>query len=61
VDWQRRGLGFSDGGFSRIGPKKGEVTANWAKLRNKELQRVACISGDQIKKEMGETCSTRGG
>jgi hypothetical protein len=42
-------------------PKKDEVTGDWAKLRNKKLQRVACISGDQIKKEMGGTCSTCGG
>jgi len=52
--------------MSRIfGPKRDEVTGEWRKLHNEELNDLYCspniIGGDQIdKNEMGGVCSTYG-
>jgi len=43
-----------------FGPKRDEVTGEWRKLHNEELNDLYC-SGDQTKNnEMGAACSRRG-
>ena len=55
---------FHAGGRRRIfGPKRDEVTGEWRKLHNEELNDLYCspnyFSGDKIEKnEMCGTCST---
>jgi len=49
-----------------FGPKRNEVTGQWRKLHNEELNDLYCspiiVTGDQIEKnEMGGACSAYGG
>jgi hypothetical protein len=49
-----------------FGPKRDEVSGEWRKLRNEELNNLYCslniVSGDQFKKNaMGGARSTHGG
>jgi hypothetical protein len=50
-----------------FGPRRDEVTGEWRKLHNEELNDLhvlltKCYSSDQIKKnEMGRACNTYGG
>jgi hypothetical protein len=47
-----------------FGPKRAEVTGEWRKLHNEELNGLYSspnFSGDEIENEMGGACSTYGG
>jgi len=60
---ERRLRVFENRVLRRIfGPKRGELTGEWRKLHNEELNdltRIKFCSGDQIEKnEMGGSCST---
>jgi hypothetical protein len=44
-----------------FGPKRIEVTGEWRKLHNEELNGLYSFAGDKIEKiEMGGACSTYG-
>jgi len=63
---ERRLCVFENGALSRIfGPKRDELTGEWRKLHNKELNDVygsPNFAGDQNEKnEMGGACSSYGG
>jgi len=57
---------FENKALGRIfGPGRDEVTREWLKVRNEELNNLYCslniVSGDQIKKnEIGGACKTHG-
>jgi hypothetical protein len=45
-----------------FGPKRDEVTGEWRKLHNEELNNLTQhCAGDKIKNEMGGACSAYGG
>jgi len=64
---QRRLMVFENRVLRRIlGPKREEVTREWKKLHNKELNDLyyapQCFAGDKIQKNaMGRACSAYGG
>ena len=59
---EHRMRGFENRLLRRIfGPKRDEVTGEWKRLRNEELNSSPNIFGNQIKKnEMGRACSVYG-
>jgi hypothetical protein len=44
-----------------FGPRRDEVTGEWRKLHNEEINDLYCYSSDQIENEMGGSCSAYGG